>query len=220
MGFFKKVFKAVKKAVSTVAKVAAPAVGMYVGGPVGASIGGAISGVASGGGLKGAVIGAGLSYAGANAITKAATSYFAPVSTAGGVAGSIAQNTVGSFVPVSGGGMTVGQVFDKALDITGKVAKVFQVVKAVNSTTNETRYIGIGDIVPSGFTVDNTQAPLTIASPTYENNLGAAQPLSAQTVQAQAAAQNVQANTASQNQLVMVVALGGLAYMAMKKGKK
>lgn len=194
MGFsvgkaFKKVVKGVSKAVKTVAKVAAPAVGAYFGGAPGAAIGGAIAGVANGGGLKGAVLGAGLSYAGTNLLTSA--------SSAAGVWG------------------TAGKV----LDGVGKVANVFQVVKAMNSATGEVKYIGVGDTIPAGFTVDGSQAPITVSAPNYENNLGASQPLNAQAVQAAALQQNSQAKTNSNNQVLMIAVIGGLAYMAMK-GRK
>lgn len=194
MGFGKslgKAFKKIGKAVKKVAAVAAPIVGAYVGGPIGASIGGAIGGIASGGGLKGAVLGAGLSYAGANILTGAS-------------------------------GSSVGGIFStatKGLDVAGKVANVFQVIKAANSTTGEVRYIGVGDTIPSGFTVDGSQAPITVQSPNYENNLGAAQPLNAQAVQSAALQQNAQASSNSNSQLLMLGGLGLMAYFAMK-GKK
>ena len=190
MGFsLKKAVKSVVKSVKKVASVAAPIVGAYFGGPAGAAIGGAIGGAASGGGLRGAVIGAGLSYAGTNLLTGAAQ--------AGGVF----------------------QTAGKALDVAGKVANVFQVVKAMNSATGEVKYIGVGDTVPAGFTVDGSQAPITVSAPNYENNLGAAKPLDAQAVQAAALQQNAQAQANRNNQMIMVLAVGGLAYLALK-GKR
>lgn len=192
MGLFKSVKKAVKsvtKAVTSVAKVAAPVIGAYVGGPAGAAIGGAISGAASGGGLKGAVLGAGLSYAGTNLLTGASSA-----SDIFGAAG-------------------------KVLDGVGKVANVFQVVKAMNSATGEVRYIGVNDTIPSGFTVDSSQAPLTVSSPNYENNLGAAKPTIDPLALQAAMQQNTQSSGNNNNQLLILAGIGLLGYVALK-GKK